>query len=91
MPPGTTLRVEIVAERRGSELRAEVTAEAELVRARAWRDGEEALDRAIRAPRRTEIQLLMEAIEMAGNDGVTAGVIRAAGALAGRPATGGIS
>jgi len=91
MPAGTTLRVEIVAERRGSELRAEVTAEAELVRARAWRDGEEALDRAMRAPRRTEIELLMEAIETAGDDEVMAGAIRAAGALAGRPAAGGIS
>jgi hypothetical protein len=88
MPPGTTLRVEIVAERRGSELRAEVTAEAALVRARAWRDGDQALDRALQAPRRTEIELLTEAIEMAGADPVTAGAIRAAGALVGQSIAG---
>jgi len=81
MPSGTTLRVELVAERRGSELRAEVTAEAELVRARAWRDGEKTLDRAFRASRRTDVDLLMEAIETAGADAVTTGAIRAAGAL----------
>ena len=44
-PPGTTLRVELLAERRGSELRADVTAEAETVHVRVWQDGVEALDR----------------------------------------------
>ena len=41
----TTLRVELLAERRGSELRADVTAEAETVHVRVWQDGVEALDR----------------------------------------------
>jgi hypothetical protein len=81
MPPGTTLRVELRAERRGSELRADVTAEAELVRVRVWQDGIEALDRAFRSPRRTEVDLLAEAIESSGVDPVTAEAIRAAGAL----------
>jgi hypothetical protein len=81
MPPGTTLRVELLAERRGSELRADVTAEAELVHVRVWEDGVESLDRAFRAPRRTEADLLMEAIEATGDDRVTAGAIRVAGHL----------
>jgi Glucose-6-phosphate dehydrogenase subunit N-terminal domain/Glucose-6-phosphate dehydrogenase subunit C-terminal domain len=83
--PGTTLRVEILAERRGSELRADVTAEAELVHARVWEDGVEVLDRAFRAPRLTEVDLLMEAIESAGEDHVTAGAMQAAADLIGRP------
>ena len=45
MPAGTTLRVELLAERRGSELRADVTAEAETVHVRVWQDGVEVLDR----------------------------------------------
>ena len=63
MPAGTTLRVELLAERRGSELRADVTAEAETVHVRVWQDGVEALDRHFLAPRRTEVDLLAEAIE----------------------------
>ena len=53
-PPGTTLRVELLAERRGRELRADVTAEAEIVHVRVWQDGVEALDRHFRAPRRND-------------------------------------
>ena len=64
MPAGTTLRVEMLAERRGSELRADVTAEAETVHVRVWQDGVEALDRQFLAPRRTEVDLLAEAIEI---------------------------
>ena len=62
-PPGTTLRVELLAERRGRELRADVTAEAEIVHVRVWQDGVEALDRHFRAPRRNDTDLLAEAIE----------------------------
>ena len=68
MPAGTTLRVELLAERRGSELRADVTAEAEAVRVRAWQDGVDVLDRRFKAPRRTEIDLLAEAIESPRRD-----------------------
>jgi glucose-6-phosphate dehydrogenase assembly protein OpcA len=82
-PPGTTLRVELLAERRGSELRADVTAEAETVRVRVWLDGVEALDRHFRAPRRTDVDLLAEAIEAGRRDPVAVGTLRAAAAIVG--------
>jgi glucose-6-phosphate dehydrogenase assembly protein OpcA len=85
MPGGTTLRLELLAERRGSELRVDVTAEAEIVRARVWRDGVEALDRHFQAPRRTDLNLLAEAIEAGGRDPVAQATIRCAGELAGGP------
>jgi len=81
MRPGTTLRVELLAERRGSELRAEITAEAEVVHARLWQDGIEAFDRLFRAPRLTEVDLLDEAIETTADDPVTRDAIRMAGEL----------
>jgi glucose-6-phosphate dehydrogenase assembly protein OpcA len=83
MPGGTTLRVEILAERRGTELRAEVTAEAESVHVRVWEDGVEALERTFVAPRRTDVDLLAEAIEAGGRDAVTEGASNMAAALAG--------
>jgi glucose-6-phosphate dehydrogenase assembly protein OpcA len=82
-PAGTTLRVELLAERRGSELRTDVTAEAETVHVRVWQDGVEALDRQFRAPRRTEADLLAEAIESGRRDPVSIGVLRSAAALVG--------
>ena len=82
MPAGTTLRVELLAERRGSELRADVTAEAETVHVRVWQDGVEALDRSFRAPRRTDVDLLAEAIEAGRRDPVAIGALRSAAALA---------
>ena len=81
MPPGTTLRVELLAERRGSELRADVTAEAETVHVRVWQDGVEALDRHFLAPRRTEVDLLAEAIEAGGHDPVGDGALRSAATI----------
>lgn len=84
-PAGTTLRVELLAERRGSELRADVTAEAETVHVRVWQDGVEALDRMFMAARRTEVDLLAEAIEGSGRDPVASESLRLAAALAGRP------
>ena len=86
-PPGTTLRVELLAERRGSELRADVTAEAETVHVRVWQDGVEALDRYFRAPRRTDVDLLAEAIESGRRDPVAVGALRAAAMIVG-PRTG---
>ena len=82
-PPGTTLRVELLAERRGRELRADVTAEAEIVRVRVWQDGVEALDRHFRAPRRNDTDLLAEAIEANSGDPIAAGALRSASALIG--------
>jgi Glucose-6-phosphate dehydrogenase subunit len=83
MPAGTTLRVELLAERRGSELRADVTAEAETVHVRVWQDGVEAWDRRFRAPRRTDVDLLAEAIESGRRDPVAVGALRSAAALIG--------
>ncbi len=82
MPAGTTLRVELLAERRGSELRADVTAEADTVHVRVWLDGVAALERSFLSARRTEVDLLAEAIE-GGTDPIAADVIRTAARLAG--------
>lgn len=86
VPAGTTLRVEILAERRGSELRADVTAEAENVHVHAWLDGVEALERTFKAPRSTDIDLLGEALEGSRRDTVAMGTIRTAAGLAGTAA-----
>jgi glucose-6-phosphate dehydrogenase assembly protein OpcA len=83
MPSGTTLRVELLAERRGSELRADVTAEAETVRVRVWQDGVECLDRSFRAARRNDVDLLAEAIEAGPRDPVSVGALRSAATIAG--------
>lgn len=85
MPSGTTLRVEILAERRGSELRTDVTAEAETVHVRVWQDGVEVLERSFRAARRGDVDLLAEAIESGRRDPVATGALRAAAAIAGGP------
>ena len=78
MPAGTTLRVELLCERRGSELRADVTAEAETVHVRVWQDGVEALERHFLAPRRGDVDLLAEAIEAGRRDRVSVGTLRTA-------------
>ena len=83
MPAGTTLRVEILAERRGSELRADVTAEADAVHVHTWLDGVQAIDRTFKAPRRTDVDLLGEALEMSGRDHVAMETIHMAAAIAG--------
>lgn len=83
MPPGTTLRVELLAERRGSELRADVTAEAETVHVRVWQDGVDALDRHFTAPRSTDADLLANAIEAGGRDAVASSTLRKAAELVG--------
>jgi glucose-6-phosphate dehydrogenase assembly protein OpcA len=88
VPAGTTLRVELLAERRGSELRADVTAEQEIVRVRVWQDGVEALDRSFTASRRTDVDLLAQAIEASGRDRVAAEALAAAATLVGTPDTG---
>ncbi len=80
---GTTLRVELICDRRGSELRADITAEAETVRARVWQDGVECIDRMFRASRRTDVDLLTEALEESGRVTVTSDAIRLASQLAG--------
>jgi glucose-6-phosphate dehydrogenase assembly protein OpcA len=86
MPSGTTLRVELLADRRGSELRADVTAEAESVHVRVWQDGVEAMDRTFLAPRRGDVDLLAEAIETGRRDVVAIGALRSAAQLVAEPA-----
>lgn len=83
MPAGTTLRVELLAERRSSELRADVTAEAETVHVRVWQDGVEALERHFLAARRGDVDLLAEAIEAGRRDPVSVGTLRMAAKLVG--------
>jgi glucose-6-phosphate dehydrogenase assembly protein OpcA len=83
MPAGTTLRVELLAERRGSELRADVTAEAEAVHVRVWQDGVEVLERRFLAARRGEVDLLAEAIEAGRREDIATGSLRAAAELTG--------
>ncbi len=85
MPAGTTLRVELLCERRGSELRADVTAEAETVHVRVWQDGVEALERHFLARRRGDVDLLAEAIEAGRRDRVSVGTLRTAARLVGEP------
>ena len=82
MPAGTTLRVELLADWRGSELRADVTAEQEAVHVRVWQDGVHALERGFNAPRRNDIDLLAEAIEAGGRDPVSVGTLALAAELA---------
>jgi len=86
MPAGTTLRVELLADWRGSELRADVTAEQEAVHVRVWQDGVHALERGFNAPRRNEIDLLAESIEAGGRDPVAVGTLALAAELAADPA-----
>jgi glucose-6-phosphate dehydrogenase assembly protein OpcA len=83
MPAGTTLRVELLCERRGSELRADVTAEAEVVHVRVWQDGVECMERHFLAQRRGDVDLLAEVIESGGHDPVAVGTLRAAAKLVG--------
>ena len=85
MPAGTTVRVELLAERRGSELRADVTAEAEAVHVRVWQDGVEALERRFLAARRGEVDLLAEAIETGRREDIATVCLRAAAELTGGP------
>lgn len=87
MPSGTTLRVELLVVLRGSELRTDVTAEAETVHVRVWQDGVEVLERGFRAARRTDVDLLAEAIESGRRDPVAHGALRAAAAMAGASAS----
>jgi glucose-6-phosphate dehydrogenase assembly protein OpcA len=82
-PIGTTLRIELRADWRGSELRADVTAEQEAVHARVWQDGVHALERGFNAPRRTDVELLAEAIEGTGRDPVAEGALEMAAELVG--------
>jgi glucose-6-phosphate dehydrogenase assembly protein OpcA len=81
LPAGTTLQVELLAERRGSELRAAITGDATSVTVRAWLDGLRVVDRDFLAPRRTDVDLLEEAIELGVRDPIATATIRFAATL----------
>jgi glucose-6-phosphate dehydrogenase assembly protein OpcA len=81
LPSGTTVAVRLTADGRRARLAADVTAEAEMVRVRIRRGSRQVRDRAFRARRRTEIELLSEAIDWSGRDRVTADALRMAGQL----------
>ena len=83
LPAGTTVAVQIGATAGRRRLLADVTAEAETVRARVRVGDQEIRDRVFRARRRTEIELLSEAVEWGGRDPVTAGALQKAGELVG--------
>jgi hypothetical protein len=88
MPAGTTLRVELLAERRGSELRADVTAAVDNVHVHTWLDGVAFMERTFKSRRPTDSDLLGEAIELGGRDPLSREVIRMAARLVGPVPTG---
>jgi glucose-6-phosphate dehydrogenase assembly protein OpcA len=77
-PEGTTLKVELVALRRGSELRAVVTAQAETVHCVVTRDGLDPQERRFHSPRRVDADLLATAIESTSDDHIERETIRMA-------------
>jgi len=81
---GTTVGVDLMASRRGSELLAiDVTAHAEGVTVRASLDGAALPERHFLSPRRTEAELLAETIESVGRDKISAGALAMASRLIG--------
>ena len=85
MPPGTTLTVELVAKRQGTLLSIVVSAEAEAVIVRATLDGKAQPERRFMAPRRAEVDLLVETIESVGRDPVAVAALLTAAELVGPP------
>ena len=81
MPPGTTLTVELAAQRRGVDLAVVVSAEAESVMVHATLDGRAMPVRRFMAPRRTEVELLAETVESVGPDPVAVAALFAAADL----------
>ena len=81
---GSTLAVELEAERHGTSLMVAVTGGAEAVHVRAVVAGETLPERVFLAPRRTEVELLAEVLEAVGTDRVS----RDALAMAARMITG---
>ncbi len=87
-PGGATTRVRIVAERRGSRLDVEIMGRAEAVIVRFSRDGGATVERVHHAVRRTDADLLAEAVESGGRDRLTSEAIRLAGEIAARAEAG---
>lgn len=83
IPAGTTLTVELTARWRRTPLAIVVSAEAEAVIVRARLDGREMPERRFMAPRRTEVDLLVETVEFVGRDPVAIAALLAAAELVG--------
>jgi glucose-6-phosphate dehydrogenase assembly protein OpcA len=83
MPPGTTLAVDLTAERHDAELAIEVNARAEAVVVCGTIGRREIRERVFHAPRRTEVELLAETIESVGRDEVAEEALAMAAELAG--------
>ena len=82
--PGTTVGVDLLAARRGSELLSiDVTAHAEGVTVRASLEGKTLPERHFLSPRRTEAELLAETIESVARDKISAGALAMASRLIG--------
>jgi glucose-6-phosphate dehydrogenase assembly protein OpcA len=81
MPPGTTLSVELAARRRGAVLDIAVTAEADVVIVRTTLDGRRLPERRFMAPRRAEVDLLVETVESVGRDPVAVAALLTAAEL----------
>jgi len=82
-PRGTTLTVELTARRRATPLSIVVSAEADAVMVRARLDGRPLPERRFMAPRRTEVDLLVEAVESVGRDSIAVAALLMAAELIG--------
>jgi glucose-6-phosphate dehydrogenase assembly protein OpcA len=80
---GTTLHVQLVAERNGTMLQVDVSADGEGVIVSAQRERDAPVERRFLAHRRTEADLIAETIETVGADPISRAAIRAAAELAG--------
>ena len=83
MPAGTTLTVELTARRRATALTIDVSAEAEAVIVRTTLGGRSLPERRFMAPRRSEVDLLVETVESVGRDPVAIAALLTAAELVG--------
>ena len=81
VPPGTTLAVELAARRHGAALDIAVTAEADAVIVRTKLDDRDLPERRFMAPRRGEVDLLVETVESVGRDPVAVAALLTAAEL----------
>jgi len=80
-PPGTTLTVELTARRRKETLEVVVSAEADVVIVRTTLAGKQLPERRFMAPRRAEVDLLVETVESVGPDPVAVAALLTAAEL----------
>jgi hypothetical protein len=85
---GSTLEVEIAAERASHMLLVRVTGQADGITVATTVDGDQLPDRHYLVPRRREAELLAETIEDAGAHPITAEALAMAAAIVGRPVPG---